>query len=76
MTRRARYTLRHRGIHHQRCELFGHAEIIGSIEAGKIADLIVLNQNIVELAEGGHPERIGETQVQMTVFDGKVVFER
>jgi predicted amidohydrolase YtcJ len=57
-------------------KLFGHADEIGSIEAGKIADLIVLNQNIVELADSGHPERIGETKVQATVFDGKVVFER
>jgi len=57
-------------------KLFGHEQQVASIEAGKIADIIVLDQNIVELADSGQPERIGETRVKMTVFDGKVVFER
>jgi predicted amidohydrolase YtcJ len=57
-------------------KLFGHEEQVGSIQAGKIADIIVLNQNIIALADAGHPERIGETQVTMTVFDGKIVFEQ
>ncbi|MFC1719989.1 amidohydrolase [Pseudomonadota bacterium] len=56
--------------------LFGHQDRLGSLEAGKIADVIVLNQNIVELAEGGHPEQIGATKVELTVFDGNVVYER
>lgn len=56
--------------------LFGHDDRLGSIEVGKIADLIVLNQNIVELAENGTPEEIGKTMVDLTVFDGQVVFER
>lgn len=56
--------------------LFGHADKLGSIETGKIADIIVLDQNIVELAERGEPENIGKTKVAMTIFDGKVVFER
>ena len=56
--------------------LFGHEDRLGSIEAGKIADLVVLDQNIVELAESGQADRIGETQTVMTVFDGDIVFER
>jgi hypothetical protein len=36
----------------------------------------VLSQNIVDLADRGEPQRIGETQVTMTIFDGKVVIER
>ncbi len=55
--------------------LFGHADKLGSIETGKIADIIVLDQNIVELAERGEPENIGKTKVAMTIFDGKIVFE-
>jgi len=56
--------------------LFGHQAQLGSIEPGKLADLVVLNQNIVELAESGNAEQIGETQAEMTVFDGEIVFER
>lgn len=56
--------------------LMGHQDELGSIAAGKIADIIVLDHNIVELAEGGHPELIGNTKVEMTLFDGRVVYER
>ena len=56
--------------------LMGHDNKLGSIEVGKTADLIVLNQNVVELAEQGQADRIGETQVDMTIFDGNIVFER
>ncbi len=56
--------------------LFGHDDKLGSIEVGKIADIIVLDQNIVDLAEKGEPQNIGKTKVAMTIFDGKVVFEQ
>ena len=55
--------------------LMGHDNKLGSIEVGKTADLIVLNQNIVNLAQNGQVDRIGETQVDMTIFDGSIVFE-
>ena len=57
-------------------KLMGHQDRLGSIEAGKIADIIVLDQNIVALADSGHPEKIAATKVKTTVFDGKVVFDR
>ena len=56
--------------------LMGHDSRLGSIEVGKTADLIVLNQNIVELAQRGQADSIGKTLVDMTIFDGSVVFER
>lgn len=56
--------------------LFGHDDKLGSLEVGKIADLIVLDQNIVELADNDNPEEIGATKVDLTVFDGQIVFER
>ena len=56
--------------------LMGHDNKLGSIEVGKTADLIVLDQNVVELAEQGQADRIGETLVDMTIFDGNIVFER
>lgn len=56
--------------------LFGHDDKFGSIEVGKTADIIAVDQNIVALAEGGEPYKIGETGVLLTVFDGRVVYER
>ena len=49
---------------------------LGSIEPGKIADLIVLNQNVVELAEQGRAEMIIDTKVDLTMFDGKIIYQR
>jgi hypothetical protein len=43
----------------------------GSIEVGKFADMVVLDQNIFEI----DPTQIGETKVLQTVLDGRVVFE-
>jgi predicted amidohydrolase YtcJ len=44
----------------------------GSIEPGKLADFAVLSDDIFAIA----PERIEKARVLMTVFDGRVVFER
>ncbi len=45
---------------------------VGSIEVGKKADFVVLNQNIFSV----DPTKIANTKVDMTVFDGEVIFER
>ncbi|MGB5346132.1 MAG: amidohydrolase family protein [Woeseia sp.] len=50
------------------------AQLVGTIETGKRADLALLDQNIVELAEGGNASAISETKVLLTVFDGKVIY--
>jgi predicted amidohydrolase YtcJ len=46
--------------------------LTGSIEKGKLADLIVLNQNIFEIS----PEKISDTTVELTLFEGKPVHRR
>ncbi len=43
----------------------------GSLEPGKLADLVVLSRDILAGAERGH---ISETRVEVTVVGGKVVF--
>ena len=48
----------------------------GSIEPGKLADLAVLDRNIVELYEQGRGIDIAETQVDLTLFEGEVVYNR
>ena len=45
---------------------------IGSLEVGKLADLIVIDQNIMEI----DPNDIHNTQVLMTMMDGKVWHDR
>jgi predicted amidohydrolase YtcJ len=46
--------------------------IKGSAEAGKLADLVVLTQNIFSIP----PEEIQNTKVQMTIVNGKIVFRK
>jgi predicted amidohydrolase YtcJ len=45
----------------------------GSITAGKLADLVVLDRDILDEKER---DRVGETKVVLTVVGGKVVFEK
>ena len=52
----------------------GRQAEIGSIEAGKSADFIVLNQDILQLADAGEGERIMNTKVLETWFMGKEVY--
>lgn len=47
-------------------------DIKGSIEEGKMADMVVLSENIFDISE----EKIKDVKVDMTIFNGKVVYER
>ncbi|MGF1730191.1 amidohydrolase [Photobacterium kasasachensis] len=42
----------------------------GSIEVGKSADMLILSQDVFNIT----PDRIGETEVQETIFEGKTVY--
>jgi predicted amidohydrolase YtcJ len=44
----------------------------GSIEPGKVADMVVLSDDILSIA----PEEIEKSQVDITIFDGKVIYRR
>ena len=49
-----------------------HAETLtGSVEAGKLADLIVLSNDIMRVS----PPEILKTTVRMTIVGGEVVYE-
>ena len=46
--------------------------IKGSIEVGKLADLIVLSYDILTI----DPVKIKDATVEMTIFDGKIIYQR
>lgn len=48
----------------------------GSIEPGKLADLAVLDRNVVELYGSGRSAEIAEARVDLTLFGGEVVYRR
>jgi predicted amidohydrolase YtcJ len=52
----------------------GRAAEIGSLEIGKSADFILVDQDILALGDEGHPEKIGDTKVLETWFMGKKVY--
>ena len=48
----------------------GLEDVSGSIEAGKRADIVVYDRNLFEV----DPYEISEALVQVTIFDGRVVY--
>jgi predicted amidohydrolase YtcJ len=46
----------------------------GSLEVGKSADFVVLDQDILALADHGHADDIGKTHATATYFMGKEVY--
>ena len=46
----------------------------GSIEVGKSADFILLDRDILALADAGQPQQIADTHVLGTWFRGKKVY--
>lgn len=50
----------------------GEAHLKGSLAPGKLADLVVLSQDIFQI----DPMQILETQVDLTIFDGTLVHQR
>jgi len=43
----------------------------GSLEEGKFADVVILDQNLFEIS----PEKILDTKIVMTVLDGEIVYK-
>ena len=52
--------------------LLRHADITGSIEPGKLADLVVLDHNLFDMS----PSRLREANVVATLLEGETVFDR
>jgi hypothetical protein len=51
---------------------YGRSSELGSLTRGKKADIILLNQNIFQI----DPMGIADTRVDVTIFDGEMVYRR
>jgi predicted amidohydrolase YtcJ len=51
----------------------GREKELGSIEVGRLADLVVLSRDVLAKEER---DRIGETKVDLTIVGGKIVYSR
>jgi predicted amidohydrolase YtcJ len=47
-------------------------DIKGSIQVGKLADLVVLSESLLDVP----PEKIKDISVDMTIIDGKIVYQK
>ena len=47
-------------------------DVLGSIEPGEYADMVVFDRDILTI----EPAEILQTKVDLTIVDGKVVYER
>ena len=59
------YTINNAYLHHEEKER-------GSLEPGKLADLIVIDRDYLNCP----PNQLGEIRVMLTMVGGRVVFER
>jgi hypothetical protein len=56
--------------------LMHQQDITGSLEPGKKADFIILDRDIIALANEGRADKISDTQVLETWFDGQPVYRQ
>ncbi|CDO36519.1 Amidohydrolase family protein [Novosphingobium mathurense] len=49
----------------------GSGEVAGSIEVGKMADMIVLDRNLFDAS----PEEVGQIRVLLTIFEGREIYK-
>ena len=55
--------------------MLGLEKEAGSIEVGKSADFVLIDRDILALADGGHPDAVADTHVLATWFRGRKVYE-
>ena len=54
--------------------LYGHEADTGSLDPGKYADLVMIDQDLLSLAEQGRAGEIADSRVLLTLFRGREVY--
>jgi len=60
------------GYTREGARLMHQEHLVGTLEAGKLADLVVLERDLHAVP----PHEIGEVPVALTLFEGRIVYER
>ena len=55
-------------------EMLGQSDITGSLELGKKADFVILNQDLLALEDNGDTHKISDTKILATWFDGRKIY--
>ena len=58
-----------------RARMLGRDQEIGSLEPGASADFVILDRDIIALADGGRADDIAATRVRETWFRGRRVYK-
>jgi predicted amidohydrolase YtcJ len=56
--------------------MLNQADITGSLEVGKKADFVILDQDLLRLVDEGFSDKISDTQILATWFDGVEIYRQ
>jgi hypothetical protein len=56
--------------------MLNQADITGSLEVGKKADFVILDQDLLRLVDKGYSDKISDTQILATWFDGVEIYQQ
>ena len=56
--------------------MLNQADITGSLEVGKKADFVILDQDLLRLVDEGFSDKISDTQILATWFDGVEIYQQ
>jgi predicted amidohydrolase YtcJ len=54
--------------------MLNQSDFTGSLEVGKKADFVILNQDLLSLVDQGHSDKISDTQILATWFNGIEIY--